>query len=136
MDDEMIETIYGKAPSEPAIETDENAEHSPFDERIPDEEAPRYLMSQAYPGSDIETVQSENRDEVIRFEGPDEPDADESFEFTDSNLLELPPVTNQSRLRLTGPDENTPSHDRVVSLSPELLDVIVQRVVKELSERR
>ncbi len=57
--------------------------------------------------------------------------------FEEIDLLELPPVGEVSDLEVTTPDlaHEKGSGKQAVSLSPELIDLIVQKVVDKLSER-
>ena len=66
---------------------------------------------------------------------PAEPTAD--YKFDDMDLLELPPVSGAETVEFTTPQDAVEqgSTKQVVTLSPELMDLIVQRVVEKLSEK-
>jgi len=76
-------------------------------------------------------------DDAVRFDQPAAPPTAESFNFDEINLLDLPPVETVPTIRFTAPgrEEATGSSSPAVSLSPELIDLIVQKVVEKLSEK-
>ncbi|HMO81707.1 MAG TPA: response regulator [Pyrinomonadaceae bacterium] len=57
--------------------------------------------------------------------------------FDDMSLLDLPPVGEDSSIRFVTPNEAEAagSRERVVTVSPELMDAIVHRVVEHLSKK-
>ncbi len=57
--------------------------------------------------------------------------------FEEIDLLELPPVGEESELEVTTPEHayEQGSGKQVVSLSPEIIDLIVQKVIDKMSER-
>lgn len=164
MDDEMIETRYSadtgvsgqddisesaeqefEHPSE-RFEADEpSAEIQPstgFDqfsetERIPPDFNfdPENGYSSATELGDRAPVASHAGDFEANEQLPGEPTAD--YKFDDMDLLELPPVSGAETVEFTTPQDAVEqgSTKQVVTLSPELMDLIVQRVVEKLSEK-
>ena len=59
------------------------------------------------------------------------------FQFDDLDLLELPGVPGNKSYNFTTPEQalDAGSQTQVVSLSPELIDIIVQKVVEKLAEK-
>jgi len=53
------------------------------------------------------------------------------------DLLELPPIDSGKTLEFTTPERATGegSQQQVVSISPELMDIIVQKVIEKLQGR-
>lgn len=62
----------------------------------------------------------------------------DKFEFDDLNLLELPPVRQAETMEVTTSQDAAArgGGQQLVTLTPELLDVIVQRVIDKLSEQK
>ena len=58
-------------------------------------------------------------------------------QFDDENLLDLPPIENGKTLEFAAkqPDSSEVENKQVVNLSPELMEIIVQKVVEKLSDK-
>lgn len=74
--------------------------------------------------------------ETLSFENNERESNSRKFQFDDLDLLELPGVPEKS-YNFTTPEQalDAGSQTQVVSLSPELIDIIVQRVVEKLAEK-
>lgn len=74
-------------------------------------------------------------DETVRFEVVREADSAAPASFDEIDLLELPPMGTE--LEFTTPEAaaNSGSSKQAVSLSPELMEIIVQKVMERLSGR-
>jgi CheY-like chemotaxis protein len=75
-------------------------------------------------------------DNTVRFENYTPPEVPGDQKSEEVELLELPPVGDQT-IELTTADraDLMDSNRQIVSISPELMDIIVQRVVEKLSEK-
>lgn len=73
-------------------------------------------------------------DETVRFEVVREADSAPQYSFDEINLLELPPVGREIEISTPQSTAEAGSSKQVVSLSPELMEMIVEQVVKRLSE--
>jgi CheY-like chemotaxis protein len=64
-------------------------------------------------------------------------EATASFDLDEVDLLELPPLQEGKTVELTTTDNLAEQHEKkqVMSLSPELMEMIVQKVVDKLSEK-
>ena len=157
LDDEMIETSYtAEQPGEPAefamseelneSDADHRAEtveyHGPivdgeleigsFDQPSLTEEPPSYappLSTGSLMAAPTEEFRNDARD-------PFATTADD-FDLDDIDLLDLSNADPKRQVNFATPVEARAqgSNQQVVSLSPELLDVIVQKVVEKLSEK-
>ncbi len=74
--------------------------------------------------------------ETLSFENNELESNSLKFQFDDLDLLELPGVPEKS-YNFTTPEQalDAGSKTQVVSLSPELIDIIVQKVVEKLAEK-
>ena len=61
----------------------------------------------------------------------------EAFDLDDLDLLDLTPANAKQEYTITTPSDavSQGSNKQVVTLSPELLEVIVQKVVEKISEK-
>ena len=57
------------------------------------------------------------------------------FSFEETDLLELPGSGTRVSTEYTGPDAAVANGREVVRLSPELIDLIVQKVIDRLEEK-
>ena len=93
----------------------------------------------------LHSVTSESAEPVQNFEEPEtfnfEPDKVElpgsKSRFNDFDILELPNVPVGKAYEFTTPEQtaDTGSNTQVVSLSPELMEILVQKVVEKLAEK-
>jgi hypothetical protein len=151
MDDEMIETSHaGDVPVEAQQEFEEESDFeerspseneykteptvpSPFDSPAAEDASPiveEPLHSEAY----FDQFSSTERIPTIQQQVSE---AVSTFDLDEVDLLELPPLENGKTVELTT-NESMSEQDlkkQVMSLSPELMDVIVQKVVDKLSEK-
>lgn len=76
-------------------------------------------------------------DEAARFDTRPELLSSPSFAFDEVDLLEIPAVDSGKAIEFTTLQQalDTGSKTKAVSLSPELIDIIVQKVVEKLSEK-
>lgn len=149
MDDEMIETsnadeilaageTHDAAPGEEFVEDDGAYQQpafvttspSPFDSPVTD--------TAAATASALDTQAA--FDQFAATEGlPDvgQAETEEDFALDEIELLELPPVDSGKTLEFTTTQNMLAQGGRkeVVSLSPELMEIIVQKVVEKLSEK-
>jgi len=60
-----------------------------------------------------------------------------TVEFEEIDLLELPPPGSKPMVEITSPGNalEQGSNKQVVSLSPELIEMIAQRVIEKMSEK-
>ena len=75
-------------------------------------------------------------EDTIRMEGRFDTRGSGTFQFDDTNLLDLSP-TEQDPVEITSPVNAVEqgSNKQIVTLSPELIEMIAQRVVEKLSEK-
>jgi CheY-like chemotaxis protein len=75
-------------------------------------------------------------EDTIRMEGRFDTRGSGTFEFDDTNLLDLSPAEEKS-VEITSPLNaiEQGSNKQIVTLSPELIEIIAQRVVEKLSEK-
>lgn len=155
MDDEMIETIHGGvAPAETEYARQDFSADSDFEERAPREDEYRKEPSMPSP---FDTIADEDDSEPFVGETPREEsyfdqfaetekipnmkqqvsEAVASFELDEIDLLELPPIENGKTVEFTTKENmaDQATKKQVMSLSPELMDMIVQKVVEKLSEK-
>lgn len=144
----QAETVNEPSPIFPNFEV-ERTQH-PFEivrePEIPVQEEPRPLSA-------FETFAEENTEpdsttteehsfagiaeETARFEAPMPEPYTPANEFDLLDILDIPSASSGEQLHFTTPQaaDEAGSKKQVVSLSPELLELIVQRVVEKLSER-
>jgi CheY-like chemotaxis protein len=160
MDDEMIETSHIEAPAEAESEIEpESAQrdeyvtspdaHQPYSDEPNQEGAATYQQSETAEastqdgetgavadssGSNETTEYDEFSRTVPAFESPSKGRASQMEEI---DLLELPPIDNGKTLEFTTPERamGEGSRQQVVSISPELMDIIVQKVIEKLQGR-
>lgn len=151
MDDEMIETSHAGDISEEHLTTEEYNVPVDFEAGAPEAAVESEPVAaspfDSIAAHDVESVTEETagvRDEPYFEEFPDTEPAVSTDRPTDSeikldeiDLLELPPVENGKTLEFTTTQrmEAEGSNKQIVSLSPELMDMIVQKVVEKLSEK-
>ena len=161
MDDEMIETFYAgenepfAAFSEPleSAEVQEQRVEPGEDEAIQRDDfeivaepvaddAPttdQFAMTEEIPFVPISVVQQEysapanDAKDVLQENGS----RTAEYQFEEIDLLEIPPVGSEKTIEFTTPENarEAGSSQQVVSISPELMEMIVQRVVEKLSEK-
>ena len=75
-------------------------------------------------------------EDTIRMEGRFDTRGSGTFEFDDTNLLDLSPA-EENTVEITSPVNaiEQGSNKQIVTLSPELIEMIAQRVVEKLSEK-
>lgn len=75
--------------------------------------------------------------ETLSFETSDLESKSLKFQFDDLDLLELPTIPEGKSYEFATPEQATDAGSRtqVVSLSPELMEIIVQKVVEKLAEK-
>ena len=75
-------------------------------------------------------------EDTIRMEGRFDTRGSGTFEFDDTNLLDLSPA-EENPVEITSPVNaiEQGSNKQIVTLSPELIEMIAQRVVEKLSEK-
>lgn len=152
MDDEMIETSVAGEDDEvevahtetsdgdyPGVDVDDaysqsqaGAANSPFDSVASDTSAAAasaVARSESEPYFDqfAETEQIQMGDDLTK----------NDYELDEIELLELPPIDGGQTLEFTTTQSMTAQggHKEVVSLSPELMEIIVQKVVEKLSDK-
>lgn len=155
MDDEMIETSHGEDLATESNYTQQDfAEVSDFEERSPSEDEYKTEPAVASP---FDTIADEDESApIVEEPAPEQSYFDQfaeteqipsmeqqvseavsSFNLDEVDLLELPPIENGKTIEFTTnqdvADEGTKK--QVMSLSPELMDMIVQKVVDKLSEK-
>ena len=164
MDDEIIETTYSSEQASSAPDNDlerQRAEEEPLElsnanpasetfagrgdtvDEFEETVAFDLLEEPVAPISPFETLAEHQEqvtaDEPVSFQETPYENVQQTPEpkFDDLELLELPPSSSGERLELTGPPVSPDSGNtsRVVSLSPELMEIIVQKVVERLSEK-
>lgn len=75
--------------------------------------------------------------ETVSFQSPISQSTTEQYDFDDIELLDLPPVAANETVELTSAEraQLMGSNKRVLSVSPELMDLIVEKVVEKLSQK-
>ena len=142
----LDDVFYEKKLKEPDEEKLEQLEepaaapfHSPFDE--PAYEAPQAVgeddsvqRSSQEPGASRSDLAAAK---MVSFERMPEQTSTPRHEVDDLDLLELPKAGDGKAFEFTTPDSAAAagSTTQVVSLSPELMEVLVQKVVEKLSEK-
>jgi CheY-like chemotaxis protein len=137
MDDEMIETTYAAE----TVSMPTHAEHEYPVASSSGEGAVRAFESYATEEAHREQTFAEPHDNVhhvgdfttaesTHVEQPVEPGTAE-FTLDDIDLLELPPVAGGQTVEITAADGSR----QVVNLSPELMEIIVDKVVEKISEK-
>jgi CheY-like chemotaxis protein len=152
MDDEMIETSHA---DDVAVETHEEfAEETDFDERTPSEDeyqtepnvsSPFDTIAVADETTSIVEEPAESEAYFDQFASTERmhtleeqvAEAAASSKLDEGDLLELPPLENGKTVEFTTTENvsDDPAKKQVMSLSPELMDIIVQKVVEKLSEK-
>jgi CheY-like chemotaxis protein len=111
----------------------ERAHPSPFDTlaTAPDESAP------TSPDAEGESPYFDQFAVTEQIQASESPAATSEFQLDEIELLELPPLENGKTLEFTTTQSMIAQggNQQVVSLSPELMDIIVQKVVEKLSEK-
>ena len=150
MDDEMIEATHGEEASEHelagATAEPEFAESHPTDpsrrdlaEHVTD--AFQSFASDDRNAGTAATAAAISEPETVfdQFSATEQipPAAQTEFGLDDIELLELPPIDGGKTLEFTTTQSSMAQGDskQVVSVSSELMDIIVQRVVEKLSEK-
>jgi DNA-binding response OmpR family regulator len=160
IDDEMIQTSYADpdadtvsgASFDEAEETDDqNVEQLPAAaaEEQPDTTDTEYVLSDSpeetaepaegagYSGGPEASNGSYEQADVQSFHHDAAEPENKGFQFDEVDLLELPAVTGTRSYKFVTPEQAAEGGNReqIVSLSPELMDIIVQKVVDKLSEK-
>lgn len=90
-----------------------------------------------FPAGSETTGPLEIGEETVRMDSRFDTKGSEQFEFDELNLLEVPQTESGNTIEITTPVsaiEKGGSH-QIVTLSPELIEMIAQRVVEKLSEK-
>lgn len=151
LDDEMIQTSY--AGSDPSSEVDEtlyaDVDISGHESDESDDREAESLIAESLPDEDENARPETSEDDDARSESSEDRGEDPfasvaseppplsvvKFSFDESDLLELPTAGRPaSRVEYTVPGAETADAKEAVSLSPELIDLIVQKVVERLRE--
>ena len=136
MDDEMIDASSVGEPGvalrrEKEVEEDDDSLYKTGDDGSRDDGQNEMAATAA--------VATSNFDEFSRTEqipAFDQQTIPKEFRLDEIEILELPPIENGKTLEFTTTQRVIAEGGKqVVSLSPELMDVIVQRVVEKLSEK-
>lgn len=107
---------------------------APFDQFA---ETERIAHEDAYSQQEtVEMPQFARSYEENAFQEP-EKSSDDVFKFDEIDLLELPPAGSAKTVEFTTPEGaiDAGSNKQVVSISPELMDIIVRKVAEKLSEK-
>ena len=106
-----------------AGETDELASETEY---VPEDASPNDSSPHPFASAD-----------TLSFENNDLQSSSLRFEFDDLDLLELPGVPENRSYNVTTAEQALEAgcQTQVVSLSPELIDIIVQKVVEKLAEK-
>jgi CheY-like chemotaxis protein len=109
------------------------------DEPASEDHSPVYEVSEEPVGEQSyaeETPEESIGAETIRMDSRFDTTGSAAFEFDEIDLLELPPV-GEGTVEITTPVNAVEkgSNQQVVSLAPELIEMIAQRVVEKLSEK-
>ena len=151
MDDEIIETTYLSSAAHGTERSPALSERSPFEERVTDEvavqakrveiindrtEAPHEDSSAQSAFDDrlvTDVMDVLPSDESLQFV-PDNRGFDDSvnFSLSGSELLELPNPAEHLALKSV---QRASQSQEITNLSPELIDLIVQKVIEKMSER-
>lgn len=151
MDDEMIETSHAQDIPEENLTTEEYNVPVDFEPGAPEaaaESEPAAMSPfDSIAATNVESVAEETGsvrtepyfEEFPETEAPislDRP-TESDIKLDEVDLLELPPVENGKTLEFTNTQRMTAedSNKQIVSLSPEQIDMIVQKVVEKLSEK-
>lgn len=151
MDDEMIETSHADDIPEEHLTTEEYNVPVEFETGAPqaavETEPAAASPFDSIAAQDVDSVAEETGDlrsepyfEEFRETEPavsmDRP-TESDIKLDEIDLLELPPVENGKTLEFTTTQRMAAegSNKQIVSLSPELMDMIVQKVVEKLSEK-
>jgi CheY-like chemotaxis protein len=152
MDDEMIETTHaGDVPEENFPTEEYNVRAEDFEAAAPE----AAVESESTPASPFDSIAAHDVASATEETPgvPSEPYFEEfseaepavslelptasALELDEIDLLELPPVENGKTLEFTTAQRMAAegSNKQIVSLSPELMDMIVQKVLEKLSEK-
>lgn len=136
LDDEILETSYVNNEQRPAEEESDAGSANGIaaaDEshQVPSDEA---AVEVRHPLEDTGAAMAAPTEELHR--DPFATTAD-AFNFDELNLLDIDPNATDQSFEITTPSDAVVrgSNTQVVSLSPQLLDIIVQKVVEKLSEK-
>ncbi len=159
MDDEMIEARYvdDEADTDPDMEVSEiPAESYREDDHVTppsqaySESANPFgsVATQPEPGDQHQEVQAQpaydpysatermpSAAELAEQVASVMPEVERDLSLDDSDLLELPPLGPGDSVHVGAPGTTNPEGQRVVTMAPELVDMIVQKVVERLSEK-
>ena len=152
MDDEMIETAHVDEGVDSDARTDESLEIPAMEEPVEEPTYARAAVSATSspfdsPATETESgpvwVESEPETSVDQFAqteqipSPVHQPTHDNFDLDEVELLDLPPIDDGRTLEFTTTEDLHARGGRkeVVSLSPELMDIIVQKVVDKLSEK-
>jgi CheY-like chemotaxis protein len=88
-------------------------------------------------GESVEPVQNFEEAETFNFETDKVELPSSMSQLNDFDILEIPDVPSGKSYELTTPEQaaDTGSKTQVVSLSPELMEILVQKVVEKLAEK-
>ena len=118
---------------EPAVSDTNYADDGISQENVSEGYAPA-SNNRAYP----EQVSNSGAvgEDTIRMEGRFDTRGSATFQFDDTNLLDLSP-TEENPVEITSPVHAVEqgSNKQIVTISPELIEMIAQRVVEKLSEK-
>ena len=86
------------------------------------------------PAEQSEATEPKLGEETIRMEGRFDTQPSATYEFEDADLLDIP---SDSEVEITAPADavGKGGNKQIVTLSPELIEMIAQRVVEKLSEK-
>ena len=160
LDDEMIETSYTADQPNEQVDLGSAAAHNQFYNEEPPEvepihagsadtpaeetgpsyeetlqmDSPPAAMSEAQPYQSVHTAPTEELRRDMRDPFATTTDA---FDLDDLDLLDLTPANATEEYTITTPSDAVAQggNKQVVTLSPELLEVIVQKVVEKISEK-
>ncbi len=118
---------------EPVAEQDKAVQDAPAESWSEVEEPQTPLEEPPTPSDPFATVAGEPPP-VASHEETRQP-SEVRFSFDDSDLLDLPGPPPRGHVEYTAPNAAAANGTEVVSLSPELIDLIVQKVVDRLEER-
>lgn len=160
IDDEMIQTSYGESDIDDLADAS-FFERSELDDFISGSDTQSPVLGEAdapidrdlyvpetFEAADSETAAEDEQPNVdsqvqfatadtMRFETNDLESTSLKFQFDQIDLLELPEVPSGKSYEFATAQQaaDTGSHTQVVSLSPELIEIIVQKVVEKLAEK-
>lgn len=160
LDDEMIETSYTADQPNEQVDLGSAAAHNQFYNEEPLEVEPIHAGSADTPAEEAgpsydETLQMDSRPAAVSETHPDQSvhsapteelrrdlrdpfaTTTDAFDLDDLDLLDLTPANATEEYTITTPSDAVAQggSKQVVTLSPELLEVIVQKVVEKISEK-